>query len=158
MLRQFWFQLLCLIVGTFCVLAVMMSIGPGESLDAKIYYTDYEARELFSEMSESERTAYTINEIIDFVLIALYTTALYLMMFRLFPDIPWIRGFAFLPGFFDFIETGVILISLLSGSKDVFLPELGMVTMVKWITGLAVFVGIISVFLGRAKRAQSLEY
>jgi hypothetical protein len=126
----------------FLVLStVMVRMGPESTLDSRFFYTSSDAADYLASVGAVGRATYLKVEALDFGLITIYT----LFLVRVFAA-SW-RGLrnrwvAFVPGFFDLIETATIFLVLQRGTLT---PPayLGYVTAAKWLSvTFAVIFGI----------------
>ena len=123
-----------------CVGALMIFFGPENSLDAKIYYTGEEAREFLKGLGDGQSDSYFINELLDLLFIFLYSTLAFISARRIFKTLAFAPWFALVPGVFDLIETSTILFILKVGDTLLALDNLGLVTFLKWATGVVLVV------------------
>lgn len=114
----------------------MRFFGPHGTLDERLFYSGIEARFYLDTLSDSEMRAYLFNELADLVLIGLYSSLLFLSLRHHFPKRVGLHGFAFIPGFFDLIETCGILYALTFEGSHAYLDNWGAITLMKWLTGI----------------------
>lgn len=127
---------LTLLLGLIVLLdLIILWLGPPHSLDVKLYYSGDEARALFAALTEADLKAYLTQELFDLGLIASYTTALFIGLSRTRPKKTWAKPLAFLPGFFDLVETLTSIGILRFGLPITWLDHLGLFTFVKWSGG-----------------------
>lgn len=127
---------------------VLMTIGPRDALDIRLYYTGEQARALLASFDEAQIHRYFVNECIDLAFIMTYSALLFVCMQKYWRRY---RVLAFLPGFFDLIETVSILIALSTPGQHDFFDWLGVATFLKWTTGAALVVAILLQPLRRGK-------
>ncbi len=132
---------------------VMVRMGPASTLDARFFYTSADAAEYLASIGAFGRATYLKVETLDFGLIAIYT----LFLVRVFAA-SWRglrnRWFAFVPGFFDLIETVTIFYLLKSGTLT---PPayLGYATAAKWLSvTFTLIVGVGSSLEGRQAKVR----
>lgn len=124
-----------------CALAIaMLLLGSNTSLDAKLYYTGDQARALLAGLDSAGVERYFINELLDLLLILSYSTLLFVGFKKVFPGRRIVCCLAFVPGFFDLIETLSLLYILGFGGATSHLDWLGTVTFLKWATGAVALV------------------
>ena len=130
-------------LGVFLVVMVFLlwASGPGDTLDQHFYYTGAKAREIFDAMGPAGAAKYLRTEWLDLVFIATYSTALDRACGKL-PGFRLHRGVAFLPGFFDILETMTIIAYISGAPVSGWFDYLGIITALKWTTG-----GIVMLFL-----------
>jgi len=119
----------------------MTIVSPSAILDARLYYTGDQARELLGGFNASERLAYFHNELLDFLFMATYSALLFLWARRVLPA--RFRWIAFVPGVLDLIETSFILYAASSAGPWAFFDWLGCITLLKWVTGGVVIVVLV---------------
>jgi hypothetical protein len=125
------------------LLGIMMSLGAHNTLDARLYYSAQEARDLFVVMTAPEREAYFKTEIFDLLFICSYT-ALFIVLFgKLFPRNLFFLYLAIVPGLCDLIETSAILYALKFAEPLYAFDWLGIFTWLKWVIGAAVVIFLI---------------
>ncbi len=101
----------------------MLINGPSHTLDVRLFYSQEEAHQWLSSLTEAQRGDYLITEFFDVAYTLSYSAIFYLILGPL----------GFIPGILDLIETIPIILHLKTGSD---LPsQLGTVSGVKWITG-----------------------
>jgi hypothetical protein len=132
--------MICLWVASAIILIAMNKIAPADILDARLYYNQMEVWSFFTSLSPEEAGSYFLNELLDLVFICIYSSILYLSFKRLTAWKKSWRQIAWLPGFFDLIETSGILITLKTGAITGPVLWLGFVTFAKWLTGALVVV------------------
>lgn len=148
-------RVISLICALVFILILMNQYSPAKTLDARIYYTYAESLEYIWKLTPAEQSGYAIAEGLDFLLIATYTVILLMWFQFVFPWARWFLMFAFLPGFFDLIETGTIFLALVTGSSDYLFEYLGTITCLKWLTGCAVVFLSLGVLSRRGTREMT---
>lgn len=94
------------LVVLFLVLAALVAamtfVGPGETLDKKLWYSAATAEGLLEALGPAGRVRYLHNELLDLVFLLVYSLFAYIALRR------W-RLLAFLPGVFDLAETSLVI-------------------------------------------------
>lgn len=158
-MRIFDKKLIGLLVTAAGALAVMFTLGPEESLDARFFYTTEEAHRILYDVTADESVRYFRNEIFDVALILLYSA----FLFRIFQNLRvprvWAFVLAFAPGFFDLVETISVLYALQHPGPHGFLSWLGYVTASKWLTaGISVLLLLCRIFLNQISQNSRLPW
>jgi hypothetical protein len=124
--------------------------GVDSALDAKFFYTVTEAEFFFRSLEPAKWQAYLLNEVLDLAFLSSYSLLFFFRARKFYFTKSWI---AFVPGFFDFIETTTIILLLLNRSWS---PPiwLGYVTCLKWLTGTIVVISIMLGWANSKKRAN----
>jgi hypothetical protein len=110
---------------------------PKGALDGRFYYNQTQAQQFLSNLDRESQHLYLLNEILDLFLISSYSLAFLLILKQLYTNREVIF-FALLPGLLDFVETGTILYLLISSEFQQTPSWLGVVTTLKWSTGIGV--------------------
>lgn len=126
--REILSVLLMIIIGT-----MMLLWGTNSSLDAQFYYTGESAKHFLSSLTESQNRTYFRHEILDLGFIFSYTLFYFFLVRRTFTSDHY-QWLAFVPGFFDLIETTSILYFLNSKALPGTLEWLGPMTSLKWLS------------------------
>jgi hypothetical protein len=113
----------------------MMTFGPRDSLDKKLYYTGAQARVFFAGLDGEQLRKYFVNELFDFMLIFSYTGALLIGLRRVYSNHLVATALALAPGLCDLIETSGIMYSLVQSGPHEFFEWLGVFTFLKWTLG-----------------------
>lgn len=114
----------------------MSNFSPEVILDTKLYYSPSELLQILQNYSIEDRIAYFYTCLIDLLYLTVYSALLWILAGK--------KGFAFLPGFFDFIETGSILLYILGKVEFTHIQHLGVISFLKWI-----FVIFVTAFIVR---------
>lgn len=122
-----------LFAGTLVLSVALQLYGLPESLDKKFFYTGEYAQEFLFLLSDQQDAVYIRQCFLDLIFILFYTT-LTAIEFRKVTRHPLLQKIAFLPGAFDLIETGSILVILLQRHIWSKLDWLGYMTCLKWVT------------------------
>ncbi len=134
------------------LIAGMFAWGPQATLDKKLYYTGAQAQAFLDAMSPELLHAYFINELLDELFLCCYSVIAFVVFKRVFGVRSRFRFLAFMPGFFDWIETSLILIALRTPAPHAFFGWLGFATFLKWTTGGALSAALAA---GAIKRRAS---
>lgn len=109
----------------------MLIIGPSHTLDVRLFYSQAEAHEWLTSLTQAQRGDYLITEFFDVAYTLSYSAIFYLVLGPL----------GLIPGILDLIETIPIILHLLNGST---LPSmLGMISGIKWISGIVAFIFVV---------------
>jgi hypothetical protein len=148
--RQFYISLTSLPI----IFLLMQIFGHSGSLDIKLYYTGDQARFFLTSLSAEQNRAYLVTELIDFFLfIPAYSLTLFFGIKQLRPLDRKMWLWAFAPGFFDIIETLLIINALISTSNQSYFDWLGLMTFFKWLLGLG---AVITFFRNLRQPSQHL--
>jgi hypothetical protein len=131
----------------------MVRLGPHKSLDVKLYYSGDQARGLLQSFDGIELQKYFINEIFDLILIFAYSCAFFVGIQRAFPNYKNLALLGLIPGAFDLFETIAIIYALRTSGPNNFFDWLGVVTFLKWITGV---VALTAFVLGVVKKFTAM--
>lgn len=111
--------------------SLMLIIGPGKTLDVRLFYTLDEAYTWLASLTPPKRTDYLINEYLDLGYILGYSGMFAILL----------GPIGLIPGLLDLVETVAIILHLKFGfALPVFL---GFVSGIKWITGVIVVIMIL---------------
>lgn len=121
------------------------------SLDAQLYYSGEAAKYFLNSLSEVQNQIYFRHEILDLGFIISYTLFYYFLVRRVLGSEKYL-WMAFVPGFFDFLETTSILYLLKSENIPNELDWLGYLTALKWLT-VTILSLILIIALRRSKSA-----
>lgn len=118
--------LVLILIAMVCGIS-MLVIGPHGTLDTKLFYSQSEAYRWLTSLTPEQRSAYLLNEYLDMGYLLAYTGIFILVL----------GPIGFIPGILDLVENVPIILYLLKGSE---LPVfLGIISGVKWISGVIVF-------------------
>ncbi|MFL5783482.1 MAG: hypothetical protein ACJ76H_02660 [Bacteriovoracaceae bacterium] len=122
--------------------SMLMLRTPG-TLDTRLYYTNAEALQWISSLSPEMKETYLWHQYLDLGYLITYSLIAYLFL----------GYWALIPGVLDLFETIFILLHL---ERVVMLPEfLGIVTCLKWISGvIVILLGIFKLTSQRFNRAS----
>lgn len=129
-----------LFIFTLIILALFARFHVANTLDARLFYSHQEAIEYFQSMSFENSVLYWKTETTDFFFILTYTAFFYLCFKRLLWKKPKLKYLAFLPGLFDLTETTTIWSVLTFGLSLNQFSWLGLMTLMKWLSLLLVFI------------------
>ena len=141
--------------ASLIVLFVMTILAPADTLDARLYYDQMEAWSFFQTLGTEDANRYFLNELLDLVFIGLYSSLLYFSFERLTDFKKPFLKIAYLPACFDLVETFWVLAVLKTGNISGPVLWLGLVTCLKWTTGLAVLL-ILAFFAIKSRRSANL--
>jgi hypothetical protein len=140
------FVLPLILIGVLYV--PMSAMHFSDSLDLRIFYTETNATIYLSSLTPERSALYFRHELLDLLFLILYTALSVFGLEAAFPTRLHLKWLGLVPGSFDFIETIGILVSLKIGLKSYILSWLGIVTFLKWSSGLAIifliFYGLVS--------------
>ena len=106
----------------------MQSMGLRGILDARLYYSANDAAVYLSGLSPEQAATYFRHELLDLLFLSSYS----LFFVTLLPKRKWV---GVIPGIFDLLETGGILVALKVGPRPEIVSWLGWATLLKWTTG-----------------------
>ncbi|MEQ1723076.1 MAG: hypothetical protein ABL930_07850 [Pseudobdellovibrio sp.] len=130
----------------------IFSLGLKHTLDARIFYTQDDALAFLQSLDSTGLQTYLHVELLDLGFIFTYSMLMYVTLRKMIPNRFYFCFIAFIPGFFDLVETANIILFLQNPTYIQSFAWLGTITFLKWTTS-AVLLCYISFLRLRLKQS-----